>query len=153
MFHIKYEEKILDYVMKSQTNKNYLKYKDIWISNSSEGEILHTRLRMLTAILENHVTTSYFKRNYFHMLNSDYVSNEIMNNVNVNFCHPFGIFILFSIYLPSYHSRAVDYRHQEIEYNAEKVQQGGIFHSNFIIDFMIVLCLTCGKHLLVYQHI
>ena len=105
---------------------------------------------MLTVLLENHDTTSDFKRKYFHTLDNDYVSNEIMTNVNVNFYHPFGIFILLSIYLPSYHSKVVDYRHQEIEYNnVENVQQGGIFHSNFIIDFMIVLCLTCGKHLLI----
>ena len=102
---------------------------------------------MLSVIAERDDAASYFERKYFHILDNDYASNEIMTNVNVNFHYPFGIFILFSIYLPSYHSRAVDYRHQEIEYNnVENVHQGGIFHSNFIIDFIIVLCLTCGKY-------
>ena len=106
---------------------------------------------MLSVISERDDTESDFKRKSLHILDNSYASNEIMTNVNVNFHHPFGIFILFSIYLPSYHSRAVDYRHQEIEYNnVENVQQGGIFHSNFIIDFIIVLCLTCGKHDLIY---
>ena len=67
------------------------------------------------------------------------------------------VFIVIHVLPFSYQSKAVDYRHQGIGFNDENVDkvqsEEGIFHSNFIIDFIIVLCLTCGKSILSFNYI
>ena len=62
------------------------------------------------------------------------------------------VFVVIEVLPFSYQSKAVDYRHQGIGFNDENIDnvqsEEGIFHSNLIIDFIIVLCLTCGKSIL-----
>ena len=67
------------------------------------------------------------------------------------------VFVVIHVLPVSYQSKAVDYRHQGVGFNDENVDkvqsEEGIFHSNFIIDFIIVLCLTCGKSILSFNYI
>ena len=67
------------------------------------------------------------------------------------------VFVVIHVLPFSYQFKAVDYRHQGVGFNDENVDkvqsEEGIFHSNFIIDFIIVLCLTCGKIILSFNYI
>jgi hypothetical protein len=58
------------------------------------------------------------------------------------------IFLVLSyvLYLPLSDTRVIDYRHTLIaSHDEHKRNIPGIFNSDFVVDFVIVLCIICGK--------